>query len=275
MVRFPNSKINLGLHILNKRNDGYHELETIFYPINLTDALEIVENKKADKKFSIPFTSSGLTIQGDAAANLCIKAYRILKKDFPKLPLVKIHLHKAIPAGGGLGGGSSDGACTLQMLNDMFALGLNEEKLLSYAEMLGSDCPFFMINKPCYAMGRGERLEPLELDLSAYRIAIINPAIHISTGRAFLDIKPEVPERSLRETIAEPISGWRDSLGNDFEKTVFPQHREVVEIKDELYRQGAVYASMTGSGSTVYGIFKRDSELTLDFPMQYFVKILQ
>lgn len=275
MLRFPNSKINLGLHILNKRDDGYHGIETIFYPVALTDALEIVEDKKADKKFSIPFTSSGITIEGDASANLCIKAYRLLKKDFPNMPRVKIHLHKVIPSGGGLGGGSSDGAFTLRMLDDMFALGLKEEKLLFYAAQLGSDCPFFMINKPCYAQGRGEKLEPIELDLSAYRFAIINPGIHISTGRAFLDIKPGIPEHSLKEIITERVERWRDTLCNDFEKTVFPQHREIVEIKDELYRRGAVYASMTGSGSTVYGIFERDREISLDFPEEYFVKILQ
>ncbi len=274
MISFPGSKINLGLHILRKRNDGYHDLETIFYPIPLNDVLEIVENKGAGKSFSIPFTGSGLRLEGDASSNLCVKAYRLLKRDFPRLPFVKMHLHKLIPAGGGLGGGSSDGAFTLKMLNEMFGLALNEERLRSYAGELGSDCPFFIMNKPAYATGRGETLEHIELDLSPYRFVIVNPGIHISTGRAFLDVKPRVPERSLKQVILDPIERWKDSLSNDFEKKIFQQYAEIVEVKDELYRCGAIYASMTGSGSTVYGIFSRETKIVPDFPAEYFVKVL-
>lgn len=274
MVSFPNAKINLGLHILRKRPDGYHEIETIFYPLPLRDALEIVENRGAGPRFSLPFSSTGLPLDGQSSNNLCMKAYRLLKKDFPRMPLVKMHLHKAIPAGGGLGGGSSDGAMTLRMLNEMFDLGLDGTQLLAYAAQLGSDCPFFIHNRPCFARGRGELLEPIDLDLSGYRFLVVNPGIHISTGRAFLDIRPEMPDRPLMELVKEPVERWRDLICNDFEKTVFPQYGEIVEVKDELYRQGAIYASMTGSGSTVYGFFKKDAEPSLSFPSSYFVKLL-
>jgi 4-diphosphocytidyl-2-C-methyl-D-erythritol kinase len=273
MISFPNSKINLGLHVVRKRSDGYHDIETIFYPLPLSDSLEILVNEEAGKKFSLPLRVTGAELEGDTSSNICIKAYRLLRREFPEIPPVKMHLHKQIPAGSGLGGGSSDGAFAIQMMNEMFKLGLGEKELLEYAAELGSDCPFFILNRPCYAEGRGEKLEPLELDLSAYKFVIVNPGIHIGTGRAFLDIKPEQPERSLKEIIRDPISRWRDELCNDFEKSAFPRHREIVEIKDELYRRGAIYVSMTGSGSTIYGIVEKGKEIDLDFPEKYFVRV--
>jgi 4-diphosphocytidyl-2-C-methyl-D-erythritol kinase len=272
MISFPNSKINLGLNVIRKRNDGYHDIETIFYPIPLNDTLEILPNPEAGKKFSLPITITGIEVEGDVSMNLCVKAFRNLRRDFPNIPHVKMHLHKTIPSGGGLGGGSSDGAFALKMLNEMFDLKLSESELIEYGAELGSDCPFFILNKPCFASGRGEKLEPLDLDLSEYHFLVVNPGIHIGTGRAFLDIKPTIPERSLKEVIREPIERWRDSLCNDFEKSVFPRHREIVEIKDELYRKGAIYASMTGSGSTMYGIFRRAEEPAFSFPESYFVR---
>ncbi len=205
MIVFPNCKINLGLRVLRKRSDGYHDLETIFYPIPLTDVLEITEYKDNVRSQTIPISVTGISLEGDSSNNLCIKAYKLLKRDFPSLPHVQMHLHKIIPAGAGLGGGSSDGAFALRLLNRKFHLGLKEKELLEYAEQLGSDCPFFIINKPCYATGRGEALEPVSLDLSAYKMVIVNPGIHINTGRAFLSIKPDIPDRPIKEIILAPI----------------------------------------------------------------------
>lgn len=270
MVSFPNCKINLGLHILRKRSDGYHELETVFYPVGITDMLEIIINRKA--KTTVHLSTSGLPVEGRPTNNLCVQAYRLLQKDFPSLPPMLIHLHKIIPAGAGLGGGSANAAFTLQMINDIAGLGLNQLQLLHYAAQLGSDCPFFIINKPCYASGRGEILEPFELDLSAYTIVLVNPGIHVDTGVAFTGIVPALPEYSIKEILQQPVRQWKYQLQNDFEKTIFKRYREIVDIKDSLYQQGALYASMSGSGSTVYGIFENDTIPSLAFPQNYFVK---
>ena len=274
MIVFPNCKINLGLNILHKRSDGYHDLETIFYPIPLTDSLEIIENKDPGKSPTFPFTSSGLPIAGKPSSNLCVKAYRMLKQDFPGMHSVKIHLHKVIPSGAGLGGGSADAAFSLKVMNEIYKLHLTTEQLIDYAAELGSDCPFFIINKPCFAKGRGEELEEIELDLSAYKLIIVNPGIHIDTGRAFLNMTPTKPEKSVKEIITEPVEKWKYELKNDFEKIIFIQHRELVDIKDTLYVNGALYASMSGSGSTVFGIFPKDKKVQLAFPDNYFVKEL-
>lgn len=274
MIVFPNSKINLGLRILRKRNDGYHDLETVFYPIPLTDVLEITRHNAYHKTYSIPFSKSGLVLDGDPSDNLCIKAYKMLKKDFPRISHVQMHLHKAVPTGAGLGGGSADAAFTLTLLNKEFNLGLSSETLIKYGLKLGSDCPFFIINKPCFATGRGENLNPIELDLSGYKIVVVNPGIHINTGRAFLHIKPAETNISIREIIQRPIERWKDELVNDFEKWVFSQYREIVDIKDKLYVAGAVFASMSGSGSTVYGIFPKDVSPGISFPENYFVREL-
>ena len=218
MLRFPNCKINLGLHILNKREDGFHNLETVFYPVTFKDALELIPNTNNDS--AIEFTQTGLAVDGNTADNLCVKAYHLLKKDFPQLPAVKIHLHKAIPMGSGLGGGSADASFMLNLLNEKFKLKLSTPQLLNYALQLGSDCPFFIINKPCLATGRGEVLEELAVDLSMYKIVLINPGIHINTGWAFSNIRPAQPKKSVKEIVQQPVETWKNELENYFEAPV-------------------------------------------------------
>lgn len=272
MITFPNCKINPGLHVLRKREDGFHDLEMVFYPIALQDALEVVHHPAPST--DVEFSASGLKVDADLADNICIKAYRLLKKDFPELPPVKMHLHKAIPVGAGLGGGSADGAFALMLLNKKFNMGIAEEQLMAYALQLGSDCPFFIKNTPCHATGRGEKLENIPLDLSAYKIVLVNPGIHVSTGWAFAQIKPFANRPSIKEIIQLPVSEWRGKLINDFEELVATHYSEIGNIKQTLYQQGAVYASMTGSGSTVYGIFSKDTEPVFSFPAHYFVKMV-
>jgi 4-diphosphocytidyl-2-C-methyl-D-erythritol kinase len=275
VIVYPNCKINLGLHILEKRADGYHNLETIFYPISLTDILEIIENPELEYNSPhFPLGTSGLPIQGTVTSNLCVRAYKLLKKDFPKLPWVKVHIHKVIPIGAGLGGGSSNGAFALKCYNELFQLNLTDNKLAAYAAELGSDCPFFITNKPSYATGRGEQLSDIQLDLSAYKLVIVNPGIYINTGDAFRDIKPGIAEKSIQEIIKAPVERWKDELVNDFEKSIFLKHPHIATVKDDLYVAGALYASMSGSGSTVFGIFKKETLLQLTFPPQYFLRIL-
>ncbi|MEQ6166694.1 4-(cytidine 5'-diphospho)-2-C-methyl-D-erythritol kinase [Ekhidna sp. MALMAid0563] len=249
MITFPNAKINLGLNIVSNREDGYHNIESCFYPIPWRDSLEVIEAA------SFAFYSYGLDIPGDTSSNLCVKAYELLKADFD-IPPIEIHLLKNIPMGAGLGGGSADGAFTLKMLNDIFSLNLTDSQLENYALQLGSDCPFFIKNKPAIARGRGEQLKVIDLDLSGYHIAIHNPGIHISTKEAYAGVKPEQPELHVSEIIQKPISEWKDTLSNDFESSIFPNHPEIEQLKKEMYEAGAIYASMTGSGSTVFGVFE-------------------
>ncbi|HLK27384.1 MAG TPA: 4-(cytidine 5'-diphospho)-2-C-methyl-D-erythritol kinase [Puia sp.] len=253
MVSFPNCKINLGLHITEKRADGYHNLETIFYPINLKDVIEIIHSKKFE------FNISGLKVDGNESDNLCSKAYHLLKKDFPSLPDIKIWLHKHIPMGAGLGGGSADGAFTLKLINDRFHLNLSSNQLIGYASQLGSDCPFFILNKPSFATGRGEILELINLDLSDYSFVLIYPGIHISTNWAFSQIKPHSSTKNLKEIIQLPTELWKQELKNDFEEPVLKKYAELNSIKEKLYEAGALYVSMTGSGSAFYGIFKKNN----------------
>ena len=268
MVTFPNSKINLGLNIVGKRSDGYHDIETVFFPILLKDALEVIEKEKLE------FSTSGFLIEGEPEKNLCIKAYDLLKNDFPQLPAVQMHLHKAIPMGAGIGGGSADGAFTLKLLNNKFDLSLSEKQLINYSLQLGSDCPFFILNKPCFATGRGELLEQIDLDLSGYKFLIVQPPIHISTAWAFSTIKPLIPVKSIKQIIQQSISTWRDELINDFENPVFEKYPEIKNIKEKLYDAGAIYTSMSGSGSAVYGIFRKEKTISSSFPDNYFVKQL-
>ena len=268
MVAFPNCKINLGLNIIDKRKDGYHNLETIFYPLNFSDALEIIFTP-----YDSEFTVTGLPVSNDQN-NLCIKAYDLIKKDFPKLPFIKLHLHKVIPIGAGLGGGSADAAFTLQILNEKFLLGLSDEQLKNYALQIGSDCPFFLFNKPSFATGRGEHLELVSLDLSEYKIMLVNPNIHIDTSWAFSNIEPVKPKRSLKEIIIQPIKTWKQQLINDFEAPVSKIYPEIKRIKDILYERGAVYASLSGSGSTVYGIFNNTVSINAEFPTEYFARVI-
>ncbi len=261
MVVFPNCKINLGLNIIAKRPDRFHNLETIFYPIAINDVLEIVQQQ--NETTDVEFTATGLQIDGDTSNNLCIKAYHLLKTDFPELPAIKMYLHKNIPMGAGLGGGSADGAFTLKLLNEKFELALSNDQLINYALQLGSDCPFFILNEPCFAEGRGEKLQPQHLDLSLYQFIIINPGIHVNTGWAFSQIQPKQPEKSVQSIIQQPIESWKEELINDFEEPVFKAHPGIKAIKENLYSQGAIYASMTGSGSTVFGIFNKDADFSL------------
>ena len=265
MVQFPNCKINIGLNVINKRDDGYHNLETVFYPIELKDAVEIIQSE------SLSFNASGLQVEGHKDDNLCVKAYYLLKKNFPDLPAVDMYLHKAIPMGAGLGGGSADGAFVLKMLNEKFDLQLPNKNLLEYALQLGSDCPFFIINQPCFAEGRGEILNPVALDLSTYSIVLVNPGIHVSTKEAFAALAPTLPKKNIREIITQPIATWKEELYNDFEKPVFTLYPAIKEVKDRLYSAGALYASMTGSGSTVYGIFEEKPDLKNLFTENYSV----
>jgi 4-diphosphocytidyl-2-C-methyl-D-erythritol kinase len=265
MITFPNCKINLGLNVTRKREDGFHDLETCFFPVPLRDSLEII------RSCEFKFQTSGLPINGDEESNLCVKAYQLIKKDFHELPPVHIHLHKAIPMGAGLGGGSSDGAFMLMILNKKFKLNIPEVRLLEYALTLGSDCAFFIINKPCYATGRGEVLEPVPLDLSAYKIILVNPGLHVSTKEAFARLLPKAPKVNIKEVINQPVHQWKDELQNDFEQGVFDHHPELKTIKDHFYSKGATYAAMTGTGSTVYGIFEKDKPVDLAFPTHYFV----
>lgn len=266
MITFPNCKINLGLNIICKRSDGYHDLETIFYPVPVKDAIEVIEGP------AFRFSKSGLDINGDNDNNLCVKAYSSLKKDFPRIPPVQIHLHKAVPIGAGLGGGSADGAFTLKLLNKKFNLELSEKHLIDYSLQLGSDCPFFIVNKPCFATGRGEILEQLKLDLSGYKIVLVHPGIHVSTEWAFANIDPGRRTVSLKQVIHSPIKSWKQELKNDFEVPVFNKYPEIKKIKDDLYYAGATYAAMSGSGSAVYGIFEKKKQLSLSFPTNYFIR---
>ena len=277
MVVFPNCKINIGLRIGSKRADGFHNLSTIFIPIPLTDAVEIIPATSANGK-QVIYSQSGIAIDGNEADNLCIKAYYLLQKDFPQLPAVRMHLHKNIPMGAGLGGGSADASFTLQLLNKQFQLNLSTTQLIDYSLQLGSDCPFFIINKPCIATGRGEILEELLLDLSAYTIMLVNPGIHINTGWAFKQLQlsgTESAPDNLTALIKEPIDSWKNDLTNDFELPVFHLHPEIKKIKEVLYSNGAKYAAMSGSGSTIFGIFEKDCIPTIKFPESYFLKLLQ
>jgi 4-diphosphocytidyl-2-C-methyl-D-erythritol kinase len=285
MLSFPNCKINLGLQILHKREDGFHNLATVFYPAGWKDIVEIVRKddkstKADDSPFTfhhspITFTSTGLAVAGDPQNNLCIKAYELLKKDFPSLPPVQMHLHKTIPMGAGLGGGSADGAFTLKLLNEKFQLGLTVQQLINYALQLGSDCPFFILNQPCYATGRGEVLEPIALDLGAYQLVLVNPGIHVNTGWAFAQLQlKDAPRPDLRTIVQQPITTWKDQLINDFEAPVCKVHPEIAAIKQQLYDAGALYASMTGSGSTVFGVFEKKEKLDLVFNKNFIQKII-
>ena len=252
MITFPNAKINLGLNIIEKRADGYHNLETIFYPINLQDALEVKRLHDSEKPYDLHIM--GNTIEGPKESNLVVKAYELLAKDFD-IPAIDIHLFKHIPSQAGLGGGSADCAFMIKLLNEKFKLGLSLNQMETYAAKLGADCAFFVRNEPVFATGIGNIFEPIRVSLSGHYIVLIKPDIAVSTREAFALIKPQHPEKSLKELIQQPVSTWKDSIKNDFEESVFAQYPEIEAIKNKLYDMGAIYASMSGSGSAVYGIF--------------------
>ncbi|MBY0536240.1 MAG: 4-(cytidine 5'-diphospho)-2-C-methyl-D-erythritol kinase [Chitinophagaceae bacterium] len=269
MVRFPNCKINLGLRILHKRPDGYHNLETIFYPIPLKDALEIVPSTDGNTTCFL----SGIPVAGDPNDNLCIKAWKLLYERFPSIQPIHFYLYKAIPTGAGLGGGSADGAFALLMLNDYFQLNLTEADLLELALSLGSDCPFFILNKPALATGRGEILTQTDLDLSGYYLTLINPGIHVPTGWAFSQITPNNQHiDSLEKLIKVPISEWKECIINDFQLPIANTHPEIQNCINTLYQAGAAFAAMSGSGSSVFGIFKQPHASLKSTPAHYFVK---
>lgn len=254
MIAFPNAKINIGLNITSKRVDGYHNLSSCFLPIDWKDALEIVP---ADE---FEFSSSGLDIPGDSSGNLCVKAYELLKEKHD-IPPVKMHLHKVIPMGAGLGGGSADGAFALKLLNDQFELGLTITQLEAYAKTLGADCPFFIDNKPKLVAGIGEVMEDISIDLSGYSIVVVFPGIHVSTKTAFSGITPKAPDYDIKTILQQSPKNWQDTVINDFEETVFAAHPDIQKIKNQLLDLGADYASMTGTGSAVFGVFGNNVDL--------------
>lgn len=261
MLSFPNAKINIGLNITEKRPDGYHNLETVFYPVGLCDVLEVQLSETCD---DYSFSMSGIAIDGDPEQNLIVKAYRLLQQDFPLLP-VDISLVKQIPFGAGLGGGSADAAFMLKMLNEMANLELTDAQLEAYAVQLGADCPVFIRNKPVFATGIGNEFSETDLSLEGYFLVLIKPDIHVSTPEAYAMVIPRKPEKSLQELVKLPVAQWRDLVVNDFEKSVFARYPRIAEIKDELYRAGALYASMSGSGSSVYGLFASEPESFPEF----------
>lgn len=255
MIQFANAKINLGLCITRKREDGYHDLETVFYPIPLKD---VIECKVADQ---MGFTLHGKQIPGNPADNLILKAWHLLKKEFPQLPCLDIHLLKNIPTGAGLGGGSADGAFMLRLLNEKFELNLTTENLIEYALQLGSDCPFFILNTPCSALGRGEILHPIHLDLSDCQCILIKPEVHVSTAWAFSNIQPGQSSNSPIQVIQQPMDTWKQHLVNDFEQPIFKAYPFMQEIKNTLYEAGALYSALSGTGSVIYGLFDREADI--------------
>lgn len=266
MIIYPRAKLNLGLNIVEKRSDGYHNLETVFYPINIHDTLEV------EPSDSLRLQLYGVPLEGDVNENLVLKAWRLLNNDHP-LPPVNIHLHKAIPSQAGMGGGSSDGAFMLRLLNELFQLNLSNEELIKKATLLGADCPFFITDNPAYAEGIGEKLTPISLDLSLYHLLIVKPPIAVSTREAFAHITPRATEIKCREIVQQDIRTWRELLKNDFEDSIFPQYPRLKEIKEQLYQQGALYAAMSGSGSSLYGFFEKAPKL-IDAWNDCYVKLL-
>jgi 4-diphosphocytidyl-2-C-methyl-D-erythritol kinase len=259
MITFPNAKINLGLDIVEKRPDGYHNLETVFYPIPLCDILEITPatDKKAPE---YNFKMYNAVFEGSDDDNLVIKAYKALAADH-KLPKVDISLYKHIPTGAGLGGGSADAAFALKMLNDIAGLGLTAEQLRGYASRIGADCAFFIDNTPAYATGIGDILTPTPCSISGYHLVLVKPDIHVSTKDAYALVTPQKPEQPLTEIAARPIHEWKDAMKNDFENSIFAKHPAMAKIKEQLYAMGAVYASMSGSGSSFFGIFNKEQDI--------------
>jgi len=252
MLIYPNAKINLGLNVIERRPDGYHNIETVFYPVGLSDVLDV---QPSDTCMDYSFSSSGIELGGDPEDNLIVRAYRLLRADY-QFPPVDISLIKQIPFGAGLGGGSSDAAFMLKGLNELFELKITKRKLEKYASVLGADCPVFIKNKPVFATGIGNVFTPIKISLKGYFLMLVKPDIHVSTPEAYSLVVPEIPAHSLLELIQSPVTGWKDTIKNDFEKSVFAIHPEIESIKNQLYESGAIYASMSGSGSSVYGIFK-------------------
>ena len=271
MITFPIAKINLGLNVVERRPDGYHNLQTVFYPVPLKDALEVqVMDKVFPSEYDCDLKVTNITIDGDEQKNLVVRAYHLLKKDFSDLPRIHTHLWKGIPTQAGMGGGSSDCAYMLLLLNQQFHLGLTDKQLIQYAAQLGADCAFFILSQPCYAEGIGEKLQPIDLSLTGYHIAVVRPDIPVPTKEAFSRIHPHYPTINCREAVMQPVETWRETLINDFEESVFALHPEIGEIKQRLYDMGATYAAMSGSGSALYGLFKEQPDsLSQAFPNMF------
>lgn len=262
MITFPVAKINLGLNVVERRPDGYHNLETVFYPVPIKDALEV---QPMHQDFPSPFDCdlkvTNIAIEGDEQHNLVVKAFLLLKNDYPNIARVHAHLFKNIPTQAGMGGGSSDCAAMIRLLNEMFELRLTDSQMIAYAARLGADCPFFILNTPVYAEGIGEKMQPINLDLTGWYIGVVRPNIPVPTKEAFSLITPQRPSKNCRDIVSQPVETWRDELSNDFEKSVFALHPEIGAIKQQLYSLGAVYAAMSGSGSAVFGLFLEPIEL--------------
>lgn len=254
---FPNAKINIGLYVVERRPDGYHNLQTVFYPIPLHDNLQISELTNSNEPYLLQM--AGNTIEGNPADNLIIKVYESLKKDF-ELPQLDIYLYKRIPTGAGLGGGSSDAAYMMKVLNDAFSLKMSDEEMERRVAKLGADCAFFIKEQPAYATGIGDILTPIQLSLKGKTLLLVKPATFVSTKEAYGGVVPQLPEHDLLKSLAAPIETWKDTVKNDFERSVFKHHPEIAAIKETLYNMGAIYASMSGSGSTVFGIFPHEVE---------------
>jgi 4-diphosphocytidyl-2-C-methyl-D-erythritol kinase len=254
MLAFANAKVNLGLYITEKRKDGYHNLETVFYPVKLHDVIEITEAPQ------LSCVVEGMAVPGNPADNLCIKAYQLLQKDF-SLPPQQVTLLKNIPVGAGLGGGSSDAAFLIKLVNEKFKLGLSIAKMQGYARLLGADCPFFIENEPAFAHGIGDVFEPVAIQLSEYFLVLVKPPVHVSTVVAYAGIKPTGVSPNLKERIHLPVEDWKVNLENDFETSVFLKYPEILKIKNDLYEAGALFAIMSGSGSSVFAVFKNAVKL--------------
>ena len=268
MLVFPNAKLNLGLYVTQRRPDGFHTLESVFVPLPWTDALEMLP---AAAGHSTSLTLTGRPIPGDPASNLCVRAYELLQADFPQLPPVQLYLHKIVPIGAGLGGGSADAAFALKAANDLFGLSLSVEVLESYARRLGSDCAFFIRNKPVLAVEKGDVFEEIELSLTGTGCVVVYPNLHIGTAEAYARISPQTPQYLLRAALAQPMSTWRTTVSNDFETALTPSHPVLAEIKQQLYGAGATYASLSGSGSAVYGLWETGEPGPTRWPAEYTV----
>ena len=261
MITHPIAKINLGLNVVERRPDGYHNLQTVFYPVPIKDVLKVEPRSKSRaEEPDCTLAVSNIQIEGDVQRNLVVRAYQLLKEDFPALPPVEASLEKNIPTQAGMGGGSSDCAFMIRLLNELFQLKLSDTKMMEYAARLGADCAFFVLSRPCYAEGIGEQLQPISLDLSEWYIGVVRPNIPVPTKEAFSRIHPHYPALNCREAVKQPVETWRETLVNDFEESVFALHPEIGAIKEQLYNIGATYAAMSGSGSALFGLFKENPD---------------
>ena len=266
MLVFPNAKLNLGLYITERRPDGFHNLETVFLPLPWTDVLEILP---AETGHPTSIVLTGRPIPGNPATNLCVRAYELLQADFPHLPPVQLYLHKIVPIGAGLGGGSADAAFALKAANELFGLGISSEILEGYARRLGADCAFFIQNKPVLAVERGDVFQEIDLSLTGTGCMVVYPNLHISTPEAFAGITPQPPAHGLREALTQPLETWRDTISNDFEQSLAPKYPVLAAIKQQLYAAGAAYASLSGSGSAVYGLWDAQEAPVMAWPAEY------